>query len=430
MSAVVRDKPPLFSRLTIYLVGGLLVAFVVWASLTEVEEISRGDGKVIPAGRTQSVQAAEPGVIKEIFIQVGQIVANGDLLVRLDDTTTTSSLGETEARVRALQARTARLEHEQQGLDNREFDCPAQVMESAPEICENEEKLLKARVENYFNTRSVLQQRLVQRQKELAEAHANRERLKGNLTLSQSELDLITPMVKRKLVAKTELIRSQRDVNELTGQLNTVEETIARLVGAVTEAELQLKELALQLQQEALAEKTTALAELSVLQETARGASTRVARTDIRSPVDGVINAMHVNTLGSFVQPGSVIAEVVPTSEELLVEARITPRDVAFIHPGQKALVKVSAYDFSIYGGLDGEVVTVTPDSIVDQKTGEPYFEVRVRTGKSHLERNGKKFAITPGMICTVDILTGKKTILNYLLKPIVKARHEAFTER
>jgi adhesin transport system membrane fusion protein len=166
------------------------------------------------------------------------------------------------------------------------------------------------------------------------------------------------------------------------------------------------------------------------LSETVRGGENRVERTDIRSPVDGVVNSLAINTIGSFVQPGSLIAEVVPTSDELLVEARISPRDVAFVRVGQPALVKVSAYDFSIYGGLGAKVATVTADSVVDQQTGEVFFQVLVRTTKAYLEHRGQQHKITPGMISTVDIITGRKTILHYLLKPINKARQEALTER
>jgi adhesin transport system membrane fusion protein len=186
----------------------------------------------------------------------------------------------------------------------------------------------------------------------------------------------------------------------------------------------------LQIAQEALAEKTKALSELSVIEETMRGATDRVNRTDLRSPVDGVVNTLDVNTIGSFVQSGATVAGVVPTSETLLIEARISPRDVAFVRQGQRALVKVSAYDFSIYGGLEGEVSNISADSIFDEKAEETYYQVYVKTNTSELHHNGGVHAIFPGMVATVDIMTGKKTILHYLLKPVNKARSEALTER
>lgn len=418
------------NRSVVLIVACLLLSAISWAYITEVEEVSRGEGRVIPATRTQTIQATEPGVVKEIAVKLGQIVDSGDLIIRLDDTTTQSDLGEVQARARALQARIARLEIEGSGQADANFKCPEAVVSVAPEICDNEIRLLAARKQAFLNTGAVLEQRLLQRQKERDEALANIQRLEGNLKISRRELDLLAPMAKRKLVAETELMRAQRDVNETEGQLRVLNESLRRIDSAISESQLQLGELELQFRKDALVEKTNALAELSVLQQSERGETSRVERTDIRSPVDGVINTLEVNTIGSFVQPGMTVAEIVPTSEELLVEARISPRDVAFVVPGQSALVKITAYDFSIYGGIYGTVVTVSPDSIIDQNTGEAYFEVRVKTETAFLEKDERTYNITPGMICSVDILTGKKTILQYLLKPINKARQEALTER
>ena len=276
----------------------------------------------------------------------------------------------------------------------------------------------------------MLKSRLEQRETELDEAVANSHRLTENLAVSDKEAELVKSMVKRGLMAQTEQLRVDREQTELNGQIALAAETIKKIDATIVEAKLQVKELGLQLQQEALDELTQALAELSVVDETIRGASDRVARTDIRSPVDGIVNTLELNTLGSFVQPGAIVAGIVPTSETLLVEARVSPRDVAFIRPDQKALIKVTAYDFSIFGGLDGKVSNITADSLVDQNTGEPYYQVRVSTDTSALAKDGQSFAIIPGMICTVEIMTGRKTILSYLLKPINKARNEALRER
>lgn len=424
------NSVPVFARLTVPLTAMLLSAAVAWASFTEIDEITRGEGKIIPATKTQTIQATEPGVVQQIEVRLGQVVQKGDLIVRLDDTTTSVSLGETVAKHRALQARIARLSLEEIGAFDAPYSCPEILQNEAPQICENEARLFKARRENYLNRVAVLKQRENQRRAELTEVNSNIERLESNLEISTRELELIRPMAQKRLIAKTELIRVERDVSESGGQLKLAKESVVRIRGAIEEASLQVKEISLQLQQEALDQKTQALAELSVLDESARGAASRVARTDIRSPVDGVINSLAVNTIGSFVQPGSLIAEVVPTSAELLVEVRISPRDVAFIRVGQPALVKVSAYDFSIYGGLEAKVSTVTADSVVDQQTGEPFFQVLVRTNRAFLEHNGRQYKITPGMIGSADIITGRKSILHYLLKPINKARQEALTER
>jgi adhesin transport system membrane fusion protein len=425
-----RDRPPLFARLGLAVLVLLIVTFVSWTSVASIEEIARGEGKVIPVSRTQIIQSSEAGVIQEIAVQLGQVVRRGDLIVRLDDTTTTSSLGEAEARARALRAQIARLDIEESGDVDQPFQCPEVLAAAAPGICENEARLLDARRINFRNKLAVLQERRLQRQKELDEALANIVRLEENAKVAQQEEDLLAPMVQRKLVAQTDLLRVQKELSDNRGQLETSRQSLERIGAAINEAALQIEELALQLRQEALAEKTQALAELSIIEETIRGATDRVARTDIRSPVDGVVNTLEVNTIGAYVQPGTVVAGIVPTAETLLVEARISPRDVAFVRRGQPALVKVTAFDFSVYGGLAGEVDNISADSIVDQDTGETFYQVRVKTESSELERNGELHAIIPGMVASVDIMTGEKTILDYLLKPINKARDEALRER
>lgn len=424
------DRPPLFARLAVFIVVLLIAAFVVWAALTSVDEVTRGEGKVIPFSKTQVVQASEPGTIREIAVKAGQVVKKGQLIARLDDTTIASSLGEATAQERSLEAKIARLDLEQHGDYESKLKCPADVARSAPEVCENEASLLAADERSYRNQLGVLKERKIQKQKELDQALAQIARLKDNIQVSQKELDLIEPMVKRKLMAETELLRVEKDLTDQKGQLRQTEESIDGLKAAVNEAALEMEQLSLQLQQKALDEKTKALADLSVVKETIRGASDRVARTDVRSPVDGVVNDLEVNTIGAFVQPGATIATIVPTTEKLLVQARISPRDVAFIRAGQPATVKITAYDFSIYGGLPAEVTTVSADSLVDQKTGEAYYQVLVKTDRSELKKDGRVYSIIPGMIASVDILTGHRTILHYLLKPINKALSESLTER
>ncbi len=424
------DKPPLFARLVLLFVVLFIATFVTWAAIARVDEIARGDGKVIPVSKTQIIQASEAGVVQEISVRLGQIVRKGELLMRLDDTTTTSTLGESAARARALKAKIARLEIEEKGDLTADYTCPEEIAEVAPVVCENEVRLLEARRIAIDNKASVLQARLRQRVKEFDEAQANIERLNQVIAVAQREMDLVKPMVAKKLMAQTDLLRIDRELSDQRGQLALAIEGVERLDAAISEATLQVEELNLQVRQEALMEKTQALAELSVVDETIRGASDRVARTDIRSPVDGVVNTLDINTIGAYVQPGTVVAGIVPTADTLLVEARISPRDVAFVRPGQRALVKVTAYDFSIYGGLEGEVANISADSLLDQNTGETFYQVQVATPVSELEKDGRKYPIIPGMVTSVEIITGEKSVLDYLLKPINKARSEALTER
>lgn len=424
------DSPPLWARASLVVVVLLILSFIAWAAITQIEEIARGEGKVIPISRTQVIQASEASVVQEIAVKVGQIVKKDDLIVRLDDTATTSTLGELEARARALRVQVARLELEQMGDMSAPMTCPEIVKATSPAICDNEAQLLQARRDAFQNKLSVLQERHLQRRKELDEALASVQRLENNIEISKKEAALLEPLVARKLAPQTDLLRIQKELTDARGQLNLLNESLGRIRAAIKEASLQVDELTLVFQQEALAEKTKVLADLSVVTETIRGASDRVQRTDLRSPVDGVVNRLEITTIGAYVQPGTVVAEVVPTSDVLLVEARISPKDVAFIRVGQPALVKITAFDFAIYGGLQGEVVNVSADSMFDEKSGETFYLVQVKTEKSEIAHDGKSHAIIPGMVASVDIMTGKKTVLQYLLKPINRARTEAMRER
>lgn len=424
------DRPPRSWVVVVAGVCAFLVLALIWASLAEVDELSRAQGRVIPSGKTQVIQSAEPGVVADILVRSGEQVRRGQQLIRLDDTTTSSSAGEVEARVRALRAQVERLRTEYETPGNLVYDCPPEIEAEAPGICDNEANLLGVRADSLARNKQVLLQRVEQRRRELAEAKSNRARLETASALASENLNMLKPLADQGLVAQTEYISAQRDVNDLEGQQAAAVESIARLEAALSEAELQVQQADLQFRQEALSELTLRLAELASAEEVLRGAADRVLRTEIRSPVDGIVNSLEVNTIGAVVAAGERLLDIVPVSETLLVEARLKPSDVAFVLPGQKANIKLTAYDFSIFGGLTGEVQNVSADSIVDPETRETYYLVLVRAESSTLRYRDQDLPILPGMVTDVEILTGKKTILQYLLKPINKARDEAFRER
>ncbi|TCU19222.1 HlyD family type I secretion periplasmic adaptor subunit [Rhizobium sullae] len=430
MSANRLDHPPFFARAILALCALLIASFIGWAAIASVDEIARGEGKVIPVSKTQIIQSSEPGVVQQIAVTLGQVVRKGQLLVQLDNTTTTSTLGESVAKARALGAKVARLKLEEAGQYEMPYICPEEILAVAKDVCSNEASLFAADRASYENKLGVLKERVKQRENELNEAHANIARLQDNIEGAQRQYDLIKPLSEKKLVAQTEMLKVERDLTDQQGQLKVYQESTDRLEAAVQEATLQLGDLALELRQQALTEKATTLAELSVVDETIRGASDRVKRTDIRSPVDGIVNTLEVNTIGAYVDPGRVIAGIVPTADTLLIEAKISPRDVAFVRRGQPAIVKITAYDFSIFGGLEGVVENISADSLIEKEKGETYYLVQVKTDTSELERDGKLYPIIPGMVAAVEIMTGNKTVLSYLLKPINKARSEALTER
>jgi adhesin transport system membrane fusion protein len=430
MSGNIQDKPPFFARIMIGIVAACMTTLISWAAIADIDEIARGEGKVIPVSKTQIIQSSEAGIVQDIAVQVGQIVRKGDLIVQLNNTTTESTLGESVAKARALGAKVARLQMEEKGEYDQAFVCPNDVMAVAQTVCTNEEHLFNINKDSYKNKLNVLQGRVMQRQNELNEANANIDRLEQNIASSTKQHDLYGPLAKKGLVAQTQLLTVESQLTDQQGQLRVYQESLPRLRGAIDEAKLQVGEILLAIRQQALTDKAQALAELSVIDETIRGASDRVKRTDIRSPVDGIVNTLEVNTIGGYVDPGRVVAGIVPTADTLLVEAKISPRDVAFVRRGQPAIVKITAYDFAIFGGLEGEVTNVSADSIVEKEKGETYYLVQVKTNKSELERNGKSYPIIPGMIASAEIMTGKKTVLSYLMKPINRARSEALTER
>lgn len=421
--------PPQAAR-SIILTGSVFVAIaLIWSSLAEVEEVTRGSGKVIPSQRTQVVQSSEPGVVTEIGIALGQRVKKGDVLINLDETPNASRLGEVEAQIRALRAQVARLDAEARLPDVGSviFNCPADV---AAAVCDNEKRLIEIRQRNLDARLGGFKERVEQRDREIGESNAAILRLGEAVRLAEREHKLIAPMAARNLVAQTELIRVLRQLSENQGQLATAKETLGKLDAALREARLQLEEQKLTFAKDALGELTQKRAELSVAEETLKGAAERVRRTTIRSPIDGIINALNITTLGAFVNPGDKLLEIVPLEDNLLIEARVRPSDIAFIHRDQRAVIKVSAYDFYQYGGINGTVEQVSADSFFDPNTKETFFTVFIRTGETSLKAGDRSFAIMPGMVCDADIITGQKTILQYILKPIRRARWEAMRER
>ena len=424
------DRPPAAGGHIIKIVGFLIVAFLAWAGLTTLQEVTRGDGKIIPSSKMQVIQSAEPGVVREILVREGQRVEKGDILARIDNTLTSSGLGELTSRAASLEAATSRLRIEYERGFDAPYVCPVEVTKTAPNACANEQSLRRARQLTLQSQLRVLTERIEAKKRELSAAQANLESTGRSLILARDEMALISPLAQSQVVAATDFIRTRREVSELEGRQSSDREAIARVQAELREANLQYEAQTILFRQEALAELTQKQAELAVVKESTRAAADRVKNTDIRSPVEGIVNSLYLNTVGGFVNAGTRVMDIVPVEEQLLVEAKVRPQDIAFIHPGQRAMVKVTAYDFSIYGGLNGEVEQVSASSVYDEVSRETFYTVLVKTDKSTLMHNGVENPILPGMVTSVDILTGEKSVLNYLLKPINKARAEALRER
>ncbi len=419
------------AALMVLTVAALLACFLIWASFAEVEEVTRGDGRVVPSSRTQIVQSLEGGIIEDILVRQGERVSEGQVLVIIDDTGFASSLGELEARELSLRARIARLEHEA-ALEETgsEIEFPADIYDTDPLVVDSESKLYYARQGSLDNKIALLGERQRQRELELVEARTRLTAAEERLGIAQEEIDLKRPLADSGIVPRTELLALDREATELRGEIEALNATIPRLEAGIREAERETEDQLLLFRQNAQAELNETLVELSVVEESLLGATDRVVRTDLRAPVDGVINTLHVNTVGGVVQPGEPIVTLVPVDDSLLVEARIRPQDIAFIHLNQPATVKLSAYNFSVYGGLSGFVDNISPDTVYDEATRETYYVVNIKTEQNALRNGSEVLPILPGMVATADILTGQKSVLEYLLTPINRAREEALRER
>lgn len=423
---MIRARPYVGTRRVILASGVGLFVFVSWASFAHVDEVTRGQGRVIPSSKAQIVQSSEPATILDIVVRPGQPVRKGQLLVRLDDTESSSQLGQIEAENRSLAARAARLGREGTG-SGAGADCGTGQSQAE---CGQEAALQSVRAAALRSRQAALTAAVEQRRRDYDEAQATIASLKSSLGLAQNQVDLLEPLAAKSIVPQTELLNARREATEIRGKLAAAEQAASRASAAISEARAQVSEAGLQFRQEALNERNQLVAKMAVNSESLRGAAGRRDRSEIRSPATGIVNDVQVTTVGGFVQAGQKIMQVVPIGDKLLVEARVAPRDIAFIKVGDRANVKVTAYDFAIYGGLSGRVVQVSPDSIYDEAAKEAYFTVVVETDVAYLKSGQRKLPISPGMICDVEVITGKKSILAYLFKPFLRARSEAFTER
>ena len=424
---MIRSRPYAGTRRIILSAGVALFVFTSWASFAKVDEVTRGQGRVIPSSKAQIVQSSEPATILDIVVRAGQPVRKGQLLVRLDDTESSSQLGQIEAENRSLAARAARLGREGAG---GESDGCGGVSGKSIADCNQEAALQSARAATLRSRKLALASAVEQRRRDYTEAQATIASLKSSLGLAQSQVDMLEPLAAKSIVPQTELLSAKREATEIRGKLAAAEQSASRAAAAISEAMAQVSEAGNQFRQEALDERSQLMAKMAVNSESLRGAAGRRQRSEIRSPANGIVNDVQVTTEGGFVQAGQKIMQVVPIGDKLLVEARVAPRDIAFIKVGDRANVKVTAYDFAIYGGLSGKVVQISPDSIYDEAAKEAYFTVVVETDLSYLKSGRRRLPITPGMICDVEVITGKKSVLSYLFKPFLRARSEAFTER
>lgn len=402
------------------------VLLIVWAALAEINEVTKGEAKVIPSRQLQVVQSLDGGVVSQIMVKEGDVVEAGQLLLKIDETRATSGVRESAAQVFALQVKQARLKALAEGATFTPPEAAADDLE-AQRIVDEERQLYDARRSELNALIGISEQQLAQRRQELSEARFKRESAARSLDLSQQELNKTRPLLATGAVSEVDVLRLERDVTRARGDMEQAGAQSARAQSAILEATRKIQETDLSFRNEARKELSEVLARLSALNEGAVALADKVDKSQVKSPVRGRVQRLLANTVGGVVSPGKDIVEIVPLDDALVLEAKIEPRDIAFIHPGQAATVKFSAYDFSIYGGLDAVVENISPDTVTDERGQKTFYVVRVRTKAANFS---EKMPILPGMTAEVDVLTGKKTVLSYLLKPVLKAHAYALRER
>ncbi|HRL95464.1 MAG TPA: HlyD family type I secretion periplasmic adaptor subunit [Pseudomonas sp.] len=420
------EDSPTLARITVWLVSLLLLTALVWAKFAVLEEVTMGEGKAIPSSKIQVIQNLEGGIVAEIFVREGQLVNKGDVLLRLDDTRFLSNRGESDADRMALTARLERLQAEAAG---RPLEMPAEITLKAPQLVEDELALYNSRQDRLHSEQRTLNEQLRQKTQELAEFSSKQQQYRSSLGLIQQELNMSQPLVSSGAISEVEILRLRRSAVEMRGSLDATTLAIPRAQAGISEIKSKMEESELAFRSDAFKELNEVRTELQKITASSLAIEDRVSRTTVQSPVHGIIKQLKVNTIGGVVQPGSDLLEIVPLEDNLLIEAKVRPQDVAFLHPGQKAMVKFSAYDYTIYGGLKANLELISADTITDEE-GNSFYLIQVRTDKNHLGSDAHLLLIIPGMIATVDIITGEKSVLDYLLKPVLKARAEALRER
>ena len=414
--------------LLLFIIALFFVVFLSWAHVATLDEVTRGDGTVIPSSQIQVVQNLEGGIVAGISVREGEVVDKDQILVRIDQTQAAAGYRESRARYLSLLAAVARLKAE---VDGTEVAFPGEVLDDAPDVAADELALFASRRSGLKTDLAILRRQEDQRRQELVELRGRLVRLKESYQLVTEEVNIIEPLVASGVVSKVELLRLRREANSIKGDRQATRLAIPRASAALREATGRIEERKISLRTESLRELNQKSAELAVVAETIASGKDRALRADVRSPVHGTVKQILVSTVGGVIRPGQELVEIVPLEDTLLIEARIRPADIAFLRPGQDATVKITAYDFSIYGGLKAKVENISADTIEDeQQKGETFYRIRLRTDRAYLGTEQEPLPIIPGMTASVDILTGEKTVLDYLLKPVLKVRERALRER
>lgn len=426
-------RTPKTARMLLMTSLALIATFLLWAHFAVLDEVKRGNGKVVPSRQTQVVQTLEGGIVGAILVQEGSIVSKGEPLIRIDDTNFSAQFGEIRERRGATFARVLRLEAEAALRDKVSF--PDDLNATAAIAVAAEHSVFEANKRKLAQDVDVVVQQEMQKKKEIDELRASQTRFSETLAILGREVALTRNLYNQKVVPEIEMLRLERQATDMRGQLEVVKASIAKTEAAIEETQSKMATIRAAFRAQAENDLAKSRGDLAVLEENIKSAQDKVRRTELKSPVNGIVNKLNVTTVGAVVQPGANIMDIVPLDDTLLVEGRIKPQDIAFVRPNHEAVVKLTAYDSSVYGSLHGKVERISADTITEDKgdkneRGETFYRVMVRTEKNYLGTEQRPLPIIPGMVATVEILTGGKSVLDYLMKPARTLRDEALRER
>ncbi|WP_119274323.1 HlyD family type I secretion periplasmic adaptor subunit [Taklimakanibacter deserti] len=411
----------------IVILAVLMAMAIVWANWAILDEVTTGDGKVISSSKLQVVQSPDGGIVRGLYVKDGDVVEKDQLLLKLDETEAASRLGELHQRRLYLEAQTTRLRAEASASDTLEFS--AELTKSAPNAVQAERQAFAARQEKIRNEVEILRRQLLQKEQERLEMGAQRDKLAGALELINRELAMTRKLAKNGAVPEIELIRLERQVGDMQGELAVLDATQPRAEFAIEEAKEKLASNRSVFVASAREDLAKAIGELNILEQSVMAAEQRVRQTELRAPAKGIVNRLSVTSLGAVVRPGFDIVEIVPIEDNLLVEVKIGPRNIGFIRKDQPARVKLTAFDYLQYGALSGKVEWISADTVTDPENN-PYYRVIVKTDENSITKMGETMRAIPGMVANVDIMTGRKSVLQYLLTPVLRTRDEAMRER
>lgn len=414
------------SSILLLVIITLLAVVFVWSAVTELDNVVRGSGKTVSEAQNQMVQSSEPGVIRKRYFNEGDFVSKGDLLFDIDPIDAKTQLDQAQKRYSTLTVKSLRLKAE---VDNKTPNFPDNLIEAAPNAVSTELALYRARLDDLNSKSAILEQRRIQKLNEVQELKIKFETARNGLALIRQEIGTLEPLVKSGLAPETRLIALRRDEETTIGTANTAESGQKRLLSGLDEIDEQLVAEKQSYKTSALTDLSGIEGELAELKARIPALESRVERTSVKSPVDGVINRINYVTADAYINTGEVLLEIVPTASDLIVETKIDPKDIADILVGQDVKVSLTAYDPSKYGRIDGKVESVSADAISDPQTGEQYYLVDVSMIGSLYEDNGEDVIILPGMVASIDVLSGKRTILDYFWQPISKTKNKAFRE-